>query len=122
MKFLSHIQCLEGMVEGHQVPIRIVVIPSRTPVFIYNKYQSFDENIKRILIEYGIDRREAQNNYNHYTLVGNLMDKAYIDARVYPDIIEMCELSNYKQINLLIYKYSDDEIRQRESRESIQQY
>ncbi len=77
------------------MPIRIVVIPSRTPVFIYNKYQSFDENLVRILIEYGIDRREAQNNYNHYTLVGNIMDKGYIDARDYPDIIEMCELSNY---------------------------
>ena len=122
MKILSHIQCLKGMVEVEQVPIRIVVISSRTPVFIYNKYQSFDENIVRILMEYGLDRSEALKNYNHYTLIGNFMDKYYIDARDNPYIIEICEFSNYKQINLQVKKYSDDEIRQRESRESILQH
>lgn len=109
------------MVEKEELPIRILAVASRTPVLIYNKYQSFDDNIARILIEYGLGREEALKNYNQYTLVGNLMDRSYVDGRDYPQIIDMCELNNYKKINLLIKKYTDDEMRQRESRKSILQ-
>ena len=118
MNFLSHSQCLQGTALREQVPIRIVAFFSKTPVLFYNKYHSFDDNIVRILMEYGIDRSEALKTYNRYTLVANVKNKCFIDGRDNPHIIELCELSNYKEINLQIKKYSDDEIRQRESRES----
>jgi len=72
-------------------------------------------------MECGLDRSEAIKNFNHYTLVGIYMDRFYIDGRDNPYLIEMCELSNFTKINLQIKKYSDDEMRQRESRESVPQ-
>jgi hypothetical protein len=122
MRIISHTHCLQGIVEKEELPIRILAVASRTPVLIYNKYQSFDDNIVRILIEYGLSREEALKNYNQYTLVGSLMDRSYVDGRDYPQIIDMCDLTNYKKINLLIKKYTDDEMRQRESRKSILQH
>jgi hypothetical protein len=38
MKIISDIEFMEGMIEGEQVPIRIIAVASRTPVLIYNKY------------------------------------------------------------------------------------
>jgi hypothetical protein len=52
------------MVEKEQLPIRILAVASRTPVLIYNKYQSFDDNMVRILNEYGLNRDEVLKTYN----------------------------------------------------------
>ncbi len=64
MRIIRDTQCLQGMVEKEQLPIRILAVASRTPVLIYNKYQSFDDNMVRILNEYGLNRDEVLKTYN----------------------------------------------------------
>ena len=106
------------MIEGAQLPIAILMVQSSTPVLVYNKTESFDSNMLRILIESGLNRDEAVKNCHRYTLIGHLMDKTNFDARDDPYMMHMCEMVTYQFMQLHIKKYSDDEIRQRESRES----
>ena len=40
---------LTTIYEGEQLPLKIVVVQSKEPVSVYNKMQSLDDNIIRIL-------------------------------------------------------------------------
>jgi hypothetical protein len=73
-------------------------VQSNTPVLVYNKNQSFDDNMTRILMEYGLDRDEALKDCHHYTLVGHLNGKLTFDARDDPYIMQMSEMVNYTGI------------------------
>ena len=96
MHNVSHSQCLTGMIEGAQLPIAILMVQSSTPVLVYNKTESFDSNMLRILMEYGLNLDEAVKNCHRYTLIGHLMDKTNFDARDDPYMMHMCEMVTYQ--------------------------
>jgi hypothetical protein len=61
---VSHQQCLNGIIEG--APITILVVQSSNPVLVFNKFQGFHDNMKRILYEAGVDRNVAFTNNHRY--------------------------------------------------------
>jgi hypothetical protein len=64
MQDVSHQQCLNGIIEG--APITILVVQSSNPVLVFNKFQGFHDNMKRILYEAGVDRNETFTEYHRY--------------------------------------------------------
>jgi hypothetical protein len=64
MQDVSLHQWLNDMIEG--ASITILVVQSSNPVLVFNKFQGFDDNMKRILYEAGVDRNETFTEYHRY--------------------------------------------------------